>query len=263
MTAPAVELRSVTLDLGGHRVLDGISLNVAEGEKVALLGPSGAGKSSILRCILGLERVSGGQIRVLGVDLTQGKPDALRTARRRTATIFQQCNLFSMKTVLDNVALGAVQVAGLSRGDARLAARRLLDRVGVGDLAELYPFQLSGGEQQRVAIARALATSPRLLLLDEPTSALDPEHVKGLLALIEEVVADGRLSVVCVTHEVGFARRLADRVAFLAAGAIIEEGPPGEVLGRPASERLRAFLAAHQHGRDLLGAAPPAHAQLG
>jgi ABC-type polar amino acid transport system ATPase subunit len=263
MTEPAVELRSVALDLGGHRVLDGISLSVAEGEKVALLGPSGAGKSSVLRCILGLEPVTSGQIRVFGIEVSQAKPQALRSARRRTASIFQQCNLFAMKTVLDNVVLGAVHVAGLPRAEARSVALRLLDRVGVGGLAELYPFQLSGGEQQRVAIARALATGPRLLLLDEPTSALDPEHVKGLLALIEELVADSGLSVVCVTHEVGFARRLADRVVFLAAGTIIEAGPPVDVLSRPASERVRAFLAAHQQGRRLLDTAPAAHAELG
>jgi len=263
MTGTAVELRSVTLDLGSHRVLDGITLSVTEGEKVVLVGPSGGGKSSILRCIVGLEGVSGGYVSVFGTDLTRRKPEALRLARRHMATIFQQPNLFSMKTVLDNVALGAVHVAGLSRGEARLLARRHLDRVGAGDLAPLYPSQLSGGEQQRVAIARALATGPRLLLLDEPTSALDPEHVKGLLALIEGVAADNRLSVNCVTHELGFARRLADRVAFVAAGSILEEGPPIQVLGSPSSGRARDFLAAHQNGRHLLVADGRAGPDLG
>jgi ABC-type polar amino acid transport system ATPase subunit len=246
--APAVELDSAVLDLGGHRVLDGISLSVAEGEKVVLFGPSGGGKSSLLRSILGLERLSAGTVRVLGNDITRGEKRALSSARRQTAAIFQHFNLFTMKTVLDNVALGARQIAGLSQAEARSLAAGVLDRVGVGRLAGQYPFQLSGGEQQRVAIARALATHPKLLLLDEPTSALDPELVKGVLLLIEEIVAASNLTVVCVTHELGFARRLADRAVFLAAGRIVEEGLPADLLDRPGSERLRAFLRTRRYG---------------
>ena len=239
----AVELSSAVLDLGGHRVLDHLSLQVAAGEKVVLFGPSGGGKSSVLRCILGLETLVRRGRAGLRADITKGDAKALQAARRRTATIFQHFNLFTMKTALENVALGARQLHGLARAEADALARKLLERVGVGRLAGQYPFQLSGGEQQRVAIARALATDPKLLLLDEPTSALDPELVKGLLMLIEDVVAAGNLTVICVTHELGFARRLADRAVFLAAGRIVEEGPPADLLARPASERLRAFLA--------------------
>ena len=242
----AVELSSAVLDLGGHRVLDHLSLQVAAGEKVVLFGPSGGGKSSVLRCILGLETLSAGAVRVFGTDITNGDPKALRLARRRTATIFQHFNLFTMKTALDNVALGAVELGALSRADARKLARDLLHRVGVGRLADHYPFQLSGGEQQRVAIARALATEPKLLLLDEPTSALDPELVKGLLELISEITRDR--TVICVTHELGFARRLADRVVFLADGRVGEEGRPEDVLDRPALGRVQAFLRARQPG---------------
>ena len=258
--APAVELDAVVLDLGGHRVLDRVSLRVAKGEKVVLFGPSGAGKSTVLRCLLGLERVSSGTVRVLGADITAGDSRGLTAVRRRTAMIFQHFNLFTMKTALDNVALAATQFRGLSRADGNALARDLLDRVGVGRLAVAYPFQLSGGEQQRVAIARALAAEPALLLLDEPTSALDPELVKGLLDLIAEIVRGGDLTVVCVTHELGFARRLADRAIFLAAGAVVEEGPPSDLLAKPRTERLRSFLVARDYGR-ISGAA--ADAELG
>ncbi len=245
----AIEASSIVLDLGEgknrHRALDGVSLRVRAGEKVVIVGPSGSGKSSLLRCLNGLERPTAGTVRLFGEDIL-ASPAALQGARRRTGTIFQSFNLFAMRTVLDNVALGLVVLAGTGWPDARRRASRYLERVGVGELGARYPFQISGGQQQRVAIARALALEPRLLLLDEPTSALDPELVQGLLDLVRGIVAEGGLTLVCVTHEMGFARRLADRAVFLGGGKVLAEGDPAAVLDPdsatgPAAQFLRAM----------------------
>jgi ABC-type polar amino acid transport system ATPase subunit len=245
----AIEASSIVLDLGEgksrHRALDGVSLRVRAGEKVVIVGPSGSGKSSLLRCLNGLERPAAGTVRLFGEDIL-ASPAALQRARRKTGTIFQSFNLFAMRTVLDNVALGLVVLTSTGWPEARRRASQYLERVGVGELSGRYPFQISGGQQQRVAIARALALAPQLLLLDEPTSALDPELVQGLLDLVRGIVAEDGLTLVCVTHEMGFARRLADRAVFLGGGKVLAEGDPAEVLDPdsatgPAARFLRAM----------------------
>jgi len=249
-----IELSDLCLSFGAFRALDGVSLSVAAGEKVVLLGPSGSGKSSLLRCINGLAEPEAGTVRLFGEAVRDGA--ALRRARQRLGTIFQQFNLYSTRTALENVALAPRRLRGLDRAAAEALALRHLEAVGVAPLAAKYPFQLSGGEQQRVAIARALAMEPEVLLLDEPTSALDPELVQSVLALIERLCAAGGRTVLCVTHELGFARRLADRVVFMDAGRIVEEGPPGELFTRPRSERLRRFLEQVRREAPASGAAP-------
>jgi ABC-type polar amino acid transport system ATPase subunit len=230
----AIDSSGLVLDLGEgahrHRALDGVSLAVQRGEKLAIVGPSGSGKSSLLRCLVGLERPQAGRLAVLGEDLLGGGA-ALERARRRTGIIFQSFNLLGQRTALDNVALGLVVLRRLGWRQARQRAEEFLAGVGVGALGGRYPFQLSGGQQQRVAIARALALEPELLLLDEPTSALDPELVQGLLELISRIAAEGALTLVCVTHDIGFARRLADRAVLLGAGRVVAEGSAETILG--------------------------------
>lgn len=235
-----IELENVTVVYGGHRALDGVSLCIAAGEKLALVGPSGSGKSTLLRCMNGLARPDAGAVRLFGEDA--GDPATLRRALLRMGTIFQQFNLYSNRTALGNVTMALRQLRGLERRHAEAAAMERLAEVGVEHLAAKYPFQLSGGEQQRVAIARALAMEPKVLLLDEPTSALDPERVQSVLALLENLCAAAGLTVVCVTHELAFASRLAGRVVFLEGGRIVEEGAPAALFSRPRSERLRRFL---------------------
>ncbi|MBW8732287.1 MAG: amino acid ABC transporter ATP-binding protein [Terrabacter sp.] len=249
MTA-AVDLRGVTKSFGAHRVLDDVDLELAEGTVTVVLGPSGSGKSTLLRTINHLEKIDRGQVRVNGTligyrrvgDRLHELPerDILRQ-RSRIGFVFQQFNLFPHLTVLENVVEAPVSAQRRKRSEVEVEARTLLERVGLADKASAYPRQLSGGQQQRVAIARALALQPDVILFDEPTSALDPELVGEVLAVIKELARDGATLVV-VTHEIGFAREVADTVVFLDGGRVVEQGPPEQVIDHPTHERTRAFL---------------------
>ncbi|MER6069233.1 amino acid ABC transporter ATP-binding protein [Streptomyces sp. NPDC001852] len=246
-----VDIRSVHKSFGPLDVLKGIDLQVRAGEVTVVLGPSGSGKSTLLRTINHLEKVDRGEISVDGAlmgyrragDKLYELPEReVLRQRTRIGFVFQNFNLFPHLTVLDNVVEAPVSALKRPRKEAVEGARRLLERVGLGDRADAYPRQLSGGQQQRVAIARALALEPKLLLFDEPTSALDPELVGEVLDVIRGLAAQGTTMIV-VTHEIAFAREVADTVVFMADGRIVEQGPPGEVLDRPRHERTRAFLA--------------------
>ncbi|BCM71067.1 putative polar amino acid ABC transporter ATP-binding protein [Streptomyces sp. EAS-AB2608] len=247
----ALEVHGVHKWYGAHRVLDGIDLTVRPGEVTVILGPSGSGKSTLLRVINHLEKPEIGHVSVggelIGVKrhgdrLKELSERTILAQRSRIGFVFQSFNLFPHLTVLDNVAAAPVATGRLTRAAAAELARELLDRVGLGDKAGAYPRQLSGGQQQRVAIARALALRPGIILFDEPTSALDPELVGEVLAVIKDLATSGT-TLVIVTHEIGFAREVADRVVFIDGGRIVEEGPPGQVLDRPRHERTRDFLA--------------------
>jgi polar amino acid transport system ATP-binding protein len=246
-----VDIRSVHKSFGSLDVLKGIDLKVRAAEVTVVLGPSGSGKSTLLRTINHLEKVDRGEISVggslmgyrrAGDKLYELPEREVLRQRTRIGFVFQNFNLFPHLTVLDNVVEAPVSALRRPRKEAVAGARRLLERVGLGDKADAYPRQLSGGQQQRVAIARALALEPKLLLFDEPTSALDPELVGEVLDVIRDLAAQGTTMIV-VTHEIAFAREVADRVVFMADGRIVEQGPPGEVLDRPRQERTRAFLA--------------------
>jgi ABC-type polar amino acid transport system ATPase subunit len=238
----AVDVRGLRVMLGRTDVLSGIDFNVARGEKVVVIGPSGSGKSTLLRVLVGLMRPTAGTVWVLGHNILNSNA-ALLAARRETGMIFQSLNLYAMRTALDNVALTPRRLLGLSRQQARERAQAWLARVGLAEHAGKYPFQLSGGQQQRVAIARTLAADPKLLLLDEPTSALDPELVQGMLDLLSDLAADRKMSLICVTHELGLAERLADRVVFMVEGRVVEEGLGGDLLKLPKTQRLASYLA--------------------
>ncbi|WP_423924283.1 amino acid ABC transporter ATP-binding protein [Frigoribacterium sp. 2-23] len=246
-----VEARGVHKHYGANHVVRGIDMTVRQGEVTCLLGPSGSGKSTFLRCINHLEKIDGGTISVggelVGYRRQGDRLHELRDseiARRRSeiGMVFQQFNLFPHMTVLENLVEAPIRVRGEKTGPARQRARELLDRVGLADKEGAYPRQLSGGQQQRVAIARALAMRPRLMLFDEPTSALDPELVGEVLDVMRGLAADG-MTMVVVTHEIGFAREVADTVTFMDGGVVVESGPSAEVLGAPRHERTRAFLA--------------------
>jgi polar amino acid transport system ATP-binding protein len=236
-----LEAENVRKVFGAAVVLDDVSLAVGEHEVVALIGASGSGKSTLLRCVNLLTQVDDGIIRLDGEDITDPRvnPD---TVRRRIGMVFQSYNLFPHMTVLDNITLAPTRVHRRDRKTAREQAKDWLDRVGLSDKSDSYPDRLSGGQQQRVAIVRALVNEPRLLLLDEVTSALDPELVGEVLAMIRDLKADG-MTMVLATHEMGFAKQVADRVAFLDGGRVLEAGPPAQVLGDPAEARTRQFLA--------------------
>ena len=227
--------------LGAAVVLDGLSLDVGEHEVVALIGASGSGKSTLLRCVNLLTEIDDGTISLDGEDITDPKIDPDRV-RQRIGLVFQSYNLFPHMTVLDNITLAPVRVHRRPAAEAKAQALEWLTRVGLADKAASYPDRLSGGQQQRVAIVRALVNSPRLLLLDEVTSALDPELVGEVLTMIRDLKGDG-MTMVLATHEMGFARQVADRVAFLDAGRVLEQGPPEQVLGDPVEARTRQFLA--------------------
>ena len=223
-----------------HGVLAGIDLTVDEHGVVCLIGPSGCGKSTLLRCIDLLDPIDDGEIRLDGVEISGPDIDA-NDVRRRVGIVFQSFNLFPHMTVLDNVTLGPRRAHGVPRAEAEARARALLDRFGLGDKAEDYPNRISGGQNQRAAIVRALMVEPEILLLDEVTSALDPELVGEVLGVIREL-SDQGLTMVLATHEMGFARDVADRVAFLDAGRVVEIGPPAQILGDPREERTKRFL---------------------
>jgi polar amino acid transport system ATP-binding protein len=226
---------------GSTVVLDGLGLTVDEHEVVALIGASGSGKSTLLRCVNLLAQIDDGVIELDGEDITNPKinPDIVR---RKIGLVFQSYNLFPHMTVLDNITLAPIRVHGRPAAEARAQAMEWLERVGLSDKSDSYPDKLSGGQQQRVAIVRALVNSPRLLLLDEVTSALDPELVGEVLTMIRDLKGDG-MTMVLATHEMGFARQVADRVAFLDKGRVLEQGPPAQVLGDPVEARTRQFLA--------------------
>ncbi len=240
-TAAAVEVSVLEKSFGATRVLKGVNLSVASSETVCIIGASGSGKSTLLRCMNGLEQPTSGRVIVEGVDITARGTD-IDGVRSRVGMVFQQFNLFPHMSVLRNVMFGLRRVRKLPKEEAERIARERLAEVGLAEKANSRPAQLSGGQQQRVAIARALAMDPSIMLFDEPTSALDPELVKGVLDLMKALCRRG-MTVVAVTHEMGFAREVADRIVFVDGGLIVEEGPPESMFGNPRSERLRSFLA--------------------
>ena len=240
MSDDALRVEGVRKSFGPKLVLDGIDLAVGRHQVVCLIGPSGCGKSTLLRCVNLLEPVDAGRIVLGDTEITGRRADAT-AARKRMAIVFQSFNLFPHLSVLDNVTLAPRKAHGVPRREAEERARELLVRFGLGDKIDEYPERLSGGQQQRAAIARALVIEPELLLLDEVTSALDPELVGEVLAIIRELAAAG-MTMVIATHEMGFARDVADQVCFLHAGRVLESGPPQEVLSAPAQERTQQFL---------------------
>jgi len=239
-----ISMRGVSKSFGSFQALRDINVEVAEGEVVVIIGPSGSGKSTLIRCINLLEQYDAGDIFVDGVRVQNGAN--LCKVRAEVGMVFQQFNLFPHMTALRNVALAPMRVRGLSKQAAEERAMKLLDRVGLTDQAQKYPAQLSGGQQQRVAIARTLALEPKALLFDEPTSALDPEMIGEVLDVMRNLAKTG-VTMIVVTHEMGFARQVADRVIFIEAGQIIEENDPGNFFGNPAQARTRAFLEAVLH----------------
>ena len=248
---PMVRAEQVCKSFGSLQVLKGIDLEVAAGEVLCLVGPSGSGKSTFLRCINHLEKVDAGRLyvdgdlvgyRERGEKLYEISPKQAARQRREIGMVFQHFNLFLHRTALENIIEAPMLVKGVSRSAATDRARELLDRVGLASKADAYPAQLSGGQQQRVAIARALAMDPKLMLFDEPTSALDPELVGEVLGVMRDL-ADAGMTMVVVTHEMGFAREVADTVAFMDDGVVVEAGKPADVLGAPSHQRTRDFLS--------------------
>ena len=251
MTAPMVKAESVCKDFGALKVLKGITLEVNRGQVLVLVGPSGSGKSTLLRCINHLESVTAGRLyvdgelvgyRERGGKLHEMKPSEVARQRRDVGMVFQHFNLFPHRTALENIFEAPVQVKKVKKHDAEARARDLLDQVGLADKAGAYPAQLSGGQQQRVAIARALAMEPKLMLFDEPTSALDPELVGEVLGTMKKLAQEG-MTMVVVTHEMGFAREVANELVFMDGGVVVERGAPRDVLANPQHERTKAFLS--------------------
>jgi polar amino acid transport system ATP-binding protein len=235
-----LEIRNVEKEFGAVRVLRGVNLSVDEHQVVCLIGPSGCGKSTLLRCINGLEKIQGGEIRLMN-DRVSGPGVDVNRLRRDVGIVFQSFNLFPHMSVLENVTLAPTKVLKLPRADAEARAMALLKRIGLEAKASEYPDRLSGGQQQRVAIVRALAMEPRVMLLDEITSALDPELVSEVLNIVRDLAHQG-MTMLLATHEMGFAREVASKVCFLYEGVVHEEGPPAQIFGEPREERTRAFL---------------------
>jgi len=235
-----ISVRQLQKQYGHAHILRGIDCEIKESEVVCVIGPSGSGKSTFLRCLNGLEEASDGEIFIDGVKVNDPKVD-LNTLRAGLGMVFQRFNLFPHMSVLENLIMAPMQVKKLSRREAVLVAEKLLQKVGLLDKIDAFPNQLSGGQQQRVAIARALAMEPKVMLFDEPTSALDPELVGEVLTVMKTLAEEG-MTMVVVTHEMGFAREVSDRVLFIDQGVIMEEGPPQQVLGEPRNERTRDFL---------------------
>jgi polar amino acid transport system ATP-binding protein len=246
-----VAAQAVCKNFGALQVLKGITLEVRKGEVMCMVGPSGSGKSTFLRCINHLEQVNAGRLyvdgdligyREVGGKLHEISPRVAARQRREIGMVFQHFNLFPHRTALENVIEAPVHVKRVKKDDAITRGKDLLNQVGLADKADAYPAQLSGGQQQRVAIARALAMDPKLMLFDEPTSALDPELVGEVLSVMKKLAEEG-MTMVVVTHEMGFAREVADQLVFMDGGVVVESGPPREVLGRPQHERTKAFLS--------------------
>ena len=236
-----IEIRNVKKSFGDNEVLKDVTLMVQRGEVLVILGPSGSGKSTLIRCINKLETINGGSIVVEGEDINSPSSN-VQNLRTKVGMVFQQFNLFPHMTVLDNLTLAPLKVKGEDKAEAEARALELLDRVGLRDKAPAYPHELSGGQQQRVAIARALAMRPDVMLFDEVTSALDPELVKGVLDIMKDLAKAG-MTMLVVTHEMGFAKEVADRVIFMDGGYILEENTPQEIFDNPQHERTKEFLA--------------------
>jgi polar amino acid transport system ATP-binding protein len=237
----AIEIGDLHKSFGTNEVLRGIDFHVRAGEVVCVIGPSGSGKSTLLRCVNLLEEPNSGTVRVTGVEITDPEID-IDAVRRRIGMVFQSFNLFPHLTALGNVTIAQRKVLRRGKAEAEKKARDVLERVGLADKLASYPAQLSGGQQQRVAIARALAMGPEVMLFDEPTSALDPELVGDVLGVMRELAEDG-MTMLVVTHEMSFAREVADRVVFMDGGVVVEEGPPAQVIDDPRHERTRMFLS--------------------
>lgn len=244
-SVPMISMQGVNKHFGSLHVLSDINLDIARGQVVVVLGPSGSGKSTLCRTINRLETIDSGAIFIDGVALpAEGR--RLAQLRSDVGMVFQQFNLFAHKTIIDNVALGPMKVRKTSREQARAEAMALLERVGVATQADKYPAQLSGGQQQRVAIARSLAMNPKVMLFDEPTSALDPEMINEVLAVMSALAADG-MTMLVVTHEMGFARRACDRVVFMSDGVIVEDAEPAQFFDAPQTDRAKDFLGKILH----------------
>ena len=241
MADVAIEFKGVNKWFGKLHVLRDIDLSIAKGEVVVVCGPSGSGKSTLIRCVNMLERIQKGDIVVFGQSLAAPRLD-LPKLRTRVGMVFQQFNLFAHMTVLQNIMLAPMKVKGVGRDEAEKTARRLLERVGIPQRADYYPANLSGGQQQRVAIARALAMQPQVMLFDEPTSALDPEMINEVLEVMTDLAREG-MTMMCVTHEMGFARRVAHRVIFMDEGQVIEQNAPEAFFAAPKSDRTKQFLS--------------------
>ena len=235
-----IDIKNLHKSFGEHEVLKGIDLHINPQEVVVIIGPSGSGKSTLLRCMNLLEEPTSGSVVVDGIDLT-GDSD-INKAREEIGMVFQRFNLFPHMTVLQNITLAPIKVRNMARAEAEKIARELLERVGLADKADAYPPQLSGGQQQRVAIARALAMRPKVMLFDEPTSALDPEMVNEVLDVMKSLANEG-MTMAVVTHEMGFAREVGDRLLFVDGGNIIEQGAPKDVFENPQEERTKLFLS--------------------
>ncbi|KNC15076.1 ABC transporter [Arthrobacter sp. RIT-PI-e] len=238
---PAIEIRALHKSFGDNEVLKGIDFHVDQGEVVCVIGPSGSGKSTLLRCVNRLEEPTSGTVLVEGIDITDGETD-LDGVRTRIGMVFQQFNLFPHLSVLKNLTLAQQRAKKRKRAEAVDIARRNLAKVGLAEKADAFPAQLSGGQQQRVAIARALSMDPDMMLFDEPTSALDPELVGDVLEVMKQLARDG-MTMMVVTHEMGFAREVGDRVVFMDGGVVVEQGRPEDVLGDPQHERTKLFLS--------------------
>jgi ABC-type polar amino acid transport system ATPase subunit len=240
-----IGIEHVTKRFGSFTALDDVSLTVRRGEVMMIIGPSGSGKSTLLRCINHLEVPDSGRVVVDGIEVNEDRTN-INAVRAEVGMVFQRFELFPHLNVLDNICLAQQQVRGRTRPDSEAIARDLLDKVGIPEKIQAYPAQLSGGQQQRVAIARALAMEPKIMLFDEPTSALDPEMIKEVLDVMQELAAEG-MTMLVVSHEMGFARNAAHRVVFMDGGKIVEQGPPEQIFGNPQHDRTRLFLSRILH----------------
>ncbi len=239
-TEPIIRVQDVSKSFGDFQALKSVSLEVAQGERVVICGPSGSGKSTLIRCVNGLEQHQSGSIVVNGVELDHS-PESLKSIKSQIGMVFQQFNLFPHLTVLENLTLGPIRARKMPKAEARDLAMRYLERVHIPEQADKYPPKLSGGQQQRVAIARSLCMEPRIMLFDEPTSALDPEMINEVLEVMGELASSG-MTMICVTHETGFARRVADKMVFMDHGEIVEMAEPEKFFTEPESQRCRDFL---------------------
>ncbi|PAE86703.1 amino acid ABC transporter ATP-binding protein [Shouchella clausii] len=236
-----IKVTDLHKSFGDHEVLKGITTDIREKEVVCIIGPSGSGKSTFLRCLNRLEDITSGEVVIDGVNIANPKTN-INAVRQEVGMVFQHFNLFPHKTVLENITLAPLKVRGIEKGEAVAAAKKLLEKVGLEDKADAYPASLSGGQKQRVAIARALSMNPKVMLFDEPTSALDPELVGDVLSVMKELALEG-MTMIVVTHEMGFAREVGDRVFFMDEGRLVEEGTPVEIFEQTKNERTKSFLS--------------------